>query len=106
MAGQGISVETEDLVRYSSHNDTLSADIGGAAKAHLAKHLSLPGNLFGDLGHETGLHATVSEHLDTMNGHVYSLAGAVGDLGRSVNTARSDYEADEQSHSERIRRIL
>jgi hypothetical protein len=37
---------------------------------------------------------------------MYSLAGSVGDLGRSVNTAKGDYEANEQTHSERIRSIL
>ncbi|MCU1684418.1 MAG: hypothetical protein JWQ81_5157 [Amycolatopsis sp.] len=106
MAANGFSVETADLTRYSAHNDTMSTDIGTAAKAHLAKHLTLPGNLFGDLGYETGLHATVGEHIDTMNGHMYSLAGSVGDLGRSVNTAKGDYDANEENHSERIRSIL
>lgn len=102
----GISVDTADLARYHSRASTLSGDIVGAAKSHLAGNLSLPGNLFGDLGHESGLHASLTDHLDRMHTHVHSVAGSVHDLGQSVHTAKGDYEEDEQLFGDQFRRIL
>ncbi|TNC28189.1 hypothetical protein FG385_07135 [Amycolatopsis alkalitolerans] len=78
----------------------------GAAKTHLAGNLSLPGNLFGDLGRESGLHDSLADHLDRMHTHVHSVAGSVHDLGQSVATAKNDYEYDEHEFGETFRRIL
>ncbi|GAA5151758.1 hypothetical protein GCM10023214_02980 [Amycolatopsis dongchuanensis] len=103
---EGISVDTADLARYHSHAGGLSDDIVGAAKNHLAANLSLPGNLFGDLGEESGLHGSLTDHLDRMHTHVHSVAGAVHDLGQSVRTAKGDYESDEQLFGDQFRRIL
>ncbi|MTD56624.1 hypothetical protein [Amycolatopsis pithecellobii] len=102
----GISVDGADLARYHSHAGTLSGDIVGAAKKHLAGNLSLPGNLFGDLGHESGLQDSLTDHLDRMHTHVHSVAGGVHDLGQSVHTAKGDYEHDEQVFGDTFRRIL
>lgn len=102
----GISVDTADLARYHSRAGGLSDEIVGAAKNHLAGNLSLPGNLFGDLGHESGLQNSLTDHLDRMHTHVHSLAGGVHDLGQSVHTAKGDYESDEQLFGDQFRRIL
>jgi hypothetical protein len=102
----GISVDTADLGRYHSRAGALSDEIVGAAKNHLAGNLSLPGNLFGDLGHESGLQGSLTDHLDRMHTHVHSVAGSVHDLGQSVHTAKGDYESDEQLFGEQFRRIL
>lgn len=102
----GINVDTGDLARYHSRAGALSDEIVGSAKAHLAGNLSLPGNLFGDLGQESGLHASLTDHLDRMHSHVHSLAGGVHDLGQSVHTAKGDYEADEQLFGDTFRQIL
>jgi hypothetical protein len=102
----GISVDTADLARYHSRAGALSDEIVGAAKSHLAGNLSLPGNLFGDLGHESGLRGSLGDHLDRMHTHVHSVAGSVHDLGQSVHTAQGDYESDEQLFGDQFRRIL
>ncbi|HJQ46635.1 MAG TPA: hypothetical protein VJ870_09980 [Amycolatopsis sp.] len=102
----GISVDTADLARYHSRAGALSDEIVGAAKARLAGNLSLPGDLFGDLGHESGLQANLGDHLDRMHQHVHALAGGVHDLGQSVHTAKGDYEADEQLFGDQFRNIL
>lgn len=102
----GFSVDTADLARYHAQAGALSGDIVGAAKNHLAGALSLPGNLFGDLGHESGLHATLTDHLDRMHTHAHAVAGSVQDLGDSVHTAKNDYEYDEQLYGDAFRRIL
>lgn len=102
----GISVDTSDLARYNSRAGALSDEIVGAAKSHLAGNLSLPGNLFGDLGDESGLHSALTDHLDRMHTHMHSVAGSVHDLGQSVHTAKGDYETDEQVFGDQFRRIL
>ncbi|WP_236796984.1 hypothetical protein [Amycolatopsis sp. GM8] len=103
---EGFSVDTADLARYHSQAGALSGEIVGAAKTHLSGNLSLPGNLFGDLGHESGLQNSLTDHLDRMHTHVHSVAGSVHDLGQSVHTAKGDYEFDEQEFGDTFRRIL
>src|SRR5947199_10007773 len=106
MANDRISVDTADLARYRAHAGSLSDEIVGAAKKHLAGNLSLPANLFGDLGRESGLRNSLSDHLDRMHQHLHSVAGGVHDLGQAVHTAKGDYEADEQEFGDHFRRIL
>jgi hypothetical protein len=106
MANDRISVELSDLTDYVGRNRSLSDDIGGAGNAHLDQHLSLSGTLFGDLGHETGLHNAVGEHIGRMHGHVHKLSGSVRDLGQAVHTARGDYEFNEEQHVQTYRKIL
>lgn len=90
MVDNGISVDTADLARYRERAGALSDEIVGAAKNHLAGNLSLPGDLFGDLGHESGLHASLGDHLERMHQHVHSVAGGVHDLGHAVHTAKAE----------------
>jgi hypothetical protein len=101
-----ISVNTSDLAEYVGRNRSLSDDIGGAGDAHLSQHLSLSGTLFGDLGHETGLHNTVGQHISRMHGHVRKLAGGVRDLGDAVHTAKGDYEANADLYAGNFRKIM
>ncbi|HKS45220.1 MAG TPA: hypothetical protein VJT49_08905 [Amycolatopsis sp.] len=61
MVDNGISVDTADLARYRERAGALSDEIVGAAKNHLAGNLSLPGDLFGDLGH--AVHTAKAEPL-------------------------------------------
>jgi hypothetical protein len=106
MSRDRISVNTSDLAEYVGRNGTLSDDIGGAGQQHLAGHLSISGTMFGDLGHESGLHNTVHEHLNRMHDHVHRLSGSVRDLGHAVDGAKGDYHADEEHHAHTYRRIM
>jgi hypothetical protein len=101
-----ISVNMSDLSDYVGRNGTLSDDVSGAGEAHLAGQLSISGTIFGDLGHETGLHATVRDHIGRMHGHVHRLAGDVRSLGHAVHGARGDYEANEDLHEHTYRKIM
>ena len=106
MSHDRISVRTADLTEYVSRNGTLSDDISGATRQHLAQHQTISGTMFGDLGHETGLHNTVHDHLTRMQHHVHRLAGSVRDLGHAVHGAKGDYEANEDLHANTYRRIM
>ncbi len=106
MSNDRISVHTADLAEYVGRNGTLSDDVKGATEQHLGGHLSLSGTMFGDLGHESGLHATLGEHINRMHGHVHKLAGSVRDLGHAVDGARGDYEANEDLHATNYRKIM
>jgi hypothetical protein len=101
-----ISINTSDLADYVSRNGRLSDDVGSATERHLAGHLSLSGNLFGDLGHESGLHSTVGDHISRMHGHVHKLAGSVRHLGHAVDGAKGDYAANEDMYAERYRNVM
>lgn len=103
MSRDRFSVRASDLSEYVSRNGTLSDDIGGAGAKHLAGHQSISATLFGDLGHESGLHGTVQDHLTRMHGHVHRLAGSVRDLGHAVDGARGDYLANEDLHADSYR---
>jgi hypothetical protein len=100
-----ISVHTSDLAAYVGRNGSLSDDVSGASEQHLGGHLSISGTMFGDLGHESGLHTTVGDHLNRMHGHVHRLAGSVRDLGHAVDGAKGDYEANEDLHANVYRTI-
>ena len=106
MSNDRISVNMSDLSDYVGRNGTLSDDVGGAGEAHLVGHLSISATMFGDLGHESGLHGTVSDHLGRMHGHVHRLAGDVRSLGRAVHGARGDYEANEDLSAHNYRKII
>ena len=105
MGRDRFSVNPADLADYVSRNGTLSEDIGGAGEQHLAGHLSLSGTMFGDLGHESGLHDAVGDHITRMHDHVHRLAGSVRDLGHAVHGAKGDYEANEDLYADSYRRI-
>jgi len=106
MSRDRISVDTADLTDYVHRNGRLSDDISGATERHLGGHLTISPTMFGDLGHESGLHNTVGDHLTRMHGHVHRLAGSVRDLGQAVDGAKGDYQADEQYHADSYRKIL
>ena len=101
-----ISVSTSDLSDYVGRNGTLSDEVGGAGEAHLAGHLSISATVFGDLGHESGLQATVRDHIGRMHGHVHRLAGDVRSLGHAVHGAKGDYEANEDLYATNYRKIM
>jgi hypothetical protein len=101
-----ISVHTSDLAEYVGRNSRLSDDVGGATEQHLGGHLSISGNMFGDLGHESGLHNTVGDHINRMHGHVHKLAGSVRDLGHAVHGAKGDYEANEDLYASNYGKIM
>jgi hypothetical protein len=105
MSQKGFSARTSDLSEYVARNGTLSDDLGGAGREHLAGHQSISATMFGDLGHESGLHGTLQGHLTRMHDHVHRLAGSVRDLGHAVDGARADYEANEELHADSYRRI-
>ena len=100
-----MSLHTSDLADYTGKNARLAGDVRGAANDHLG-NVSLPADLFGDLGHETPLHATVAHHLGQMHKHTHSVAGSVHDLGHAVHGAKNDYEADQDLHAGGFKRLL
>ena len=106
MTHDRISADMSDLADYVGRNGRLSDDIGSAGQQHLGDHLALPATLFGDLGHESGLHHAVGEHITRMHDHVHRLAGSVRSLGHAVDGAKGDYEADEEHRAHTYRRII
>lgn len=106
MSRDRFSVRSSDLHEYVTRNGTLSDGIGGAGRLHLAGHQSISATMFGDLGHESGLHGTLQDHLARMHDHVHGLAGSVRDLGHAVDGARADYEANEDLHAGTYRGLM
>lgn len=104
MAHEKISLHTDDLAQYAARNGQVSTDISDAANAHLGS-ASVSPTMFGDLGHETGLHDTLSGHLSAMHGHVHKIAGHMRDLGDAVRDTKGDYEADDAQFAGWYRRI-
>lgn len=95
MAQQKISVHTDDLADYTARNGQVASDISDAANTHLS-NTSVSPTMFGDLGHETGMHDTLSNHLSDMHSHVHTIAGNVRDLGTAVHGAKGDYQANDE----------
>jgi len=98
------SLHTDELGDYASRNSQVSSDITSAANTHLGG-LSVSPTMFGDLGHETGMHQTLSGHVSDLHGHVHKIAGHVRNLGEAVLGAQGDYLANEETVAESYRRI-
>lgn len=98
----GIYADLSALSGYASRNAGLADDVGGVSGT-LACSRSLPADLLGDLGEETGLHGELATHINDLHSHVGELSGSVGGLGIAVNRARGDYEQDEQDRATNFR---
>lgn len=105
MTEKDIRVELSALTGYVTRANGLADDVRDVAGARLAAHRSLPADLLGDLGDETGLHGVLAAHIAGLHDHMHALADAVGSLGTAVGGAHADYEIDEQAHAQTFRRL-
>ena len=100
-----IDVHLPALQAYVSKNGQLADDIRGIAAAKLAGLRSLPPDMFGDLGQESGLHGHVGSQIGELHDHVHATAGTIHGLGRSVSDAHTDYVLNDQDHQDIFNRL-
>lgn len=104
MSNQGFSVEYGDLDEYVAKNGGIADGVAGTADAHLSG--SIPSDMFGDLGEETGLHGHLSNTISQLHDHVHATSHSVRSLGHAVHRARTDYQYNEDDHSEHFNKII
>jgi len=100
-----IDVHLPALQVYVSKNGQLADDVRGVATGKLAGLRSLPADLFGDLGQESGLHGHLGSQIGELHDHVHATAEAMHGLGRSVHDAHNDYVQNDQDHQDIFTRL-
>lgn len=100
-----IDVHLPALEAYADKNRRLADDVRGVALGKLAGLRSLPADMFGDLGHESGLHGHLGSQIGDLHDHVHSTADAIHHLGGSVRDAYTDYVLNDQDQQHIFNRL-
>lgn len=101
----GFDVELSALREYSGRSGPLADEVRGVATGKLAALKSMPSDMFGDLGTESGLHGHLGDQVGRLHDHVHTTANSIRDLGGAVSDAHGDYEYNEQDHEHQFRHV-
>jgi hypothetical protein len=101
----GFHVEDGAYERFARQVDPLGDDVRDAAEKHVGPHVTLAGDGFSAMGHESGFAGAYSARMSALRERLHGVGAGWRQVGEAARRTQATYAAVEDEHSGAVRRF-